>query len=448
MRKIRILHITESLIAGGVEKFLVDLLANLDADKFEASVLSVFPQPQPFIFAEVLDRLSHVKVFFPDKPGKRRGILAVLKKISKIMKTFRPDIVHCHLNGIIYAFLPTLINRVPVRLQTVHLDALLEAHIVGEKIQMVSKGIYKILKFLPGKAAKRIKHINDPGNEDEYREYQVVHLGKKFRVYKNFVPGYFFEKACVGSRLLAAAYKRLKFTPVAISVSVEHSLKKIYRLNGHIPMIHNGIDHGVFQVNPKVDQGSGSENQGIKIVHIGRFDPAKNHELLIDAFAIVSGNFPGTKLLLIGEGDYRARIMKKVVKNNLTNHVDFLGVRKDIARILSGCDIFVLSSISEGFGLALVEAMAMGLPVVSTNVGGVREVVRDGVNGILVEPNAPGAMAEAIEELIKDKERREQMGKKGIEIAKGFDIQITTRKYNELYYRLYKNVNEKRKKSI
>lgn len=437
MRKIKILHVTESLIAGGVEKFLVDLVANHDADKFEASVLSVYPRPQPFIFAEVLDRLSHVKVFFLDSAGKGLGILAVLKKINKIMRTFRPDIVHCHLNGIIYALLPTLINRVPIRLQTVHLDALLEAHIVGEKIQMVSKRIYKTLKFLPGKAAKQIKHINDPRNEDEYREYQVVHLGKKFRVYKNFVPAYFFEKAGVGSRLLAAAYKRLKFTPVAISASVEHSLKKIYRLNGHIPMIHNGIDHGIFQVNPGVDQGIGGKNQGVKIVHIGRFDPAKNHELLIDAFAVVVKNFNEAKLLLIGEGDYRARIMKKVVKNNLTNHVEFLGTKKDIAEILSGCDIFVLSSISEGFGLALVEAMAMGLPVVSTNVGGVKEVVRDGVNGILVEPNDPGAMAKAIEELIKNRERRKQMGKKGIKIAKQFDIHTTTRKYNELYYRLY-----------
>jgi len=136
-------------------------------------------------------------------------------------------------------------------------------------------------------------------------------------------------------------------------------------------VVYNGIDTTVFKGGADRREISDGE---IKILHIGRFDPAKNHELLIDAFALLLKNFPGVKLQLVGDGEFKARVMEKVVKNNLVNHVDFLGVIKDIPGILAVSNILVLSSVAEGFGLVLVEAMAMGLPVVATNVGGVKEI--------------------------------------------------------------------------
>jgi glycosyltransferase involved in cell wall biosynthesis len=445
MRKIKILHVTENLITGGAEKLLLDLLANHDPDRFEMAVLSVHPRTNQFIFEEVLDQLKNkVKIFYLEKQYKGLSLIVMLYKIIKIIKAFSPDIIHSHLNGIMYVILPAMFKKTPIRLQTVHLDALHEAFVIGGKVQEVSTTVYKLLKILPSETAKKIGKIraandNDKGQE-EYKEYRVLGFLEKSTIYKKVSTGDFFEKAEIGGRLLKFAYKRSKFIPVAISNSVKNSLKKIYDLND-MPMIYNGIDTNVFKVRlnkgDESDEGSGSRS--VKIIHIGRFDPAKNHELLVDAIAIVLRNFPNVNALLVGEGEYRASIMKKVIKSNLSNHVEFLGVRSDIPDLLSGGDIFVLSSIAEGFGLVLVEAMALGLPIVSTNVGGVKEVVRDGVNGILVEPNAPDALAEALEELIKNKERRKQMGQAGIAIAKGFDIHITTRKYNELYDRLFFN---------
>lgn len=448
MEKIKILHVTENLITGGAEKFLLDLAANHDAERFQVAVLNVHPRTGEFIFEDLLGRLkikNNVQVYYLDKQYKGFGLIAMQHKIIKIIREFRPDIVHSHLNGIMYVILPAILKRIPIRLQTVHLDALHEAFVIGGKVQEASKTLYKMLKILPAKTAKKIREIQtslNDNNQEQYREYKLIGFLEKSRVYKKVSASDFFEKAAVGGRLLKFAYKRSGFIPVAISDSVKKSLQTIYGLND-MPMIYNGIDIEAFKmnkINNDIERNDAPDRDSIKIIHIGRFDPAKNHELLIDAIAIVLKNVRNLKVQLVGEGEYRARLMKKAIKSNLGNHVDFLGVRKDTRELLADSDIFVLSSIAEGFGLVLVEAMALGLPIVSTDVGAVKEVVRDGVNGILVEPNSPRALANAMETLIKDKEKRKQMGQAGIEIASGFDIHITTRKYNRLYEQLYEHL--------
>jgi glycosyltransferase involved in cell wall biosynthesis len=441
---IRVLHVTERLSIGGAEKLLVDLVAHHDPRRFALGVLIVLPRNEGTIFDEELDRWKNlVNVFYLDKEYKGLGLTGMQYKMSKIIKTFKPDIIHTHLNGIIYAILPTLFNRIPIRLHTVHLDAVNEAFIIGDRIEQVSRTMYKLLKYTGGQAAGRIKNIaND--NTGQYKEYKTFHYVKESRVYKNFHLDGFFEKACLGSRLLERIYKKLKFTPVAISNSVRQSLRAIYHLDDP-GMIYNGIDTKGFSAsnyNNRHNEIGGGENGGragkpVQIVHVGRFEVSKNHELLVDAFALVLKKYPEVKLVLVGEGTYRAKIMKKVVKSNLSDRVDFLGIRKDIPAILSGSDIFVLSSILEGFGLVLVEAMVMGLPVVATNVGGIKEIVRDGVNGILAEPNDPASLSQAMEKLVKDKKLREQMGRQGIEIAGRFDIRKTVKEYYDMYYKLF-----------
>lgn len=429
--KIRVLHILERFTTGGAEKLLLDILVNQDMETFDPAVLSVFPRKNELIFEKKLENLKvNVKVFYLDKEYSGFGLISMQYKMSKIIRKFKPDIIHTHLSGIMYGILPIITYRAPLKLHTVHVDALLEANIMGIKMNAVSPGLYKIFKILPGKISRRIKNINDLD-----KKYQGICYSDQFQVYKDFDLQDFLEKAVVGSRLLKIAYKRFKFIPVAISDSVKNSLKDLYHLKD-IPRIHNGIDVSVMtgaKKNPLKAVG-----KEIKIGHIGRFDFSKNHELLIDAFSILSRNFPGVRLMFIGDGPYRLGIMRKAALNNLIKNMEFLGERDDIPGLLSRCDIFVLSSIAEGFGLVLVEAMAAGVPVVATDVGGINEIVRDGFNGLLVEPNKPHLLAEALGKLARDKKLREQMGLKGIETAKKSDISSTVREYSQLYCRVKK----------
>lgn len=440
--KLRILHVVESLATGGVEKFLLDLAAHHDPERFQVGVLHVLPRTGQFIFQELLDKLNvDVEVFYLSREYKGVGLILMQREMSKVIKRFRPDIIHTHLHSVIYAALPALLNKVQVRLHTVHLDALHEANVLGGRIREVSRMIYRLLKLISTGTARRVRDMHGGGGNDQYNAYQVLGFIEKSRVYKRVNLERFFQDAAVGARFLLWVYRKWEFIPAAISRSVAHSLRHMYGLTD-AAVVYNGIDTTVFKGG--ADRGEINEGE-IKILHIGRFDPAKNHELLIDAFALLLKKFPGVKLQLVGDGEFKARVMEKVVKNDLVNHVDFLGVSKNIPAILAGSNILVLSSVAEGFGLVLVEAMAMGLPVVATNVGGVKEIVRDGVNGLLVEPNQPGLLAEALGKLVENQELREQMGRSGVQIAGRFDIRNSVKEYYQLYCRLHGCIkNEKR----
>ena len=161
---------------------------------------------------------------------------------------------------------------------------------------------------------------------------------------------------------------------------------------------------------------------------------AKNHLLLVEAFAKAVAEEPRLRLILAGDGSLRKKAERRVRQLGLKDKVDFLGWRSDIPILLKDCDIFVLSSDWEGFGNVLVEAMSAGKPIVATRVGGVPEVVEDGVTGFLVPPRDADVFASAILKLVREKRLREEMGRKGREKAvKEFDISIVTREYERLY---------------
>ena len=133
----------------------------------------------------------------------------------------------------------------------------------------------------------------------------------------------------------------------------------------------------------------------------------------------------------------RSTIENHVQKLGLSEKVQFLGYQNNILEILRSMDIFILPSLWEGMPNAILEAMAAGLPVVATNVGGTPEVVVDGETGFLVPPRDPEALANAIKLLIDDPELRKKFGQAGRErVERHFTIQETVRKTEELYLRL------------
>ncbi|MDH1524428.1 glycosyltransferase [Achromobacter mucicolens] len=146
----------------------------------------------------------------------------------------------------------------------------------------------------------------------------------------------------------------------------------------------------------------------------------KGHADLIDAFQRVLAAFPQAHLVLAGDGmPVFERLKGQVQGLGLASRVHFLGRRNDIGNVLQAFDVFALPTHREAFGTAFVEAAAMGVPVIGTDVGGVPETMQAGVTGLLVPPRDPAALAAALESLLADPERRRRMGEAGRELIRG-----------------------------
>jgi glycosyltransferase involved in cell wall biosynthesis len=174
-----------------------------------------------------------------------------------------------------------------------------------------------------------------------------------------------------------------------------------------VRVIANGVDARQFQ--PGARRGNGS----FRIACVGRLIFNKGPQFLIEAAPEVLQAHPEAEFVLVGDGPLRARLEERARELRIGHRVDFLGSRSDVAAILQGCDVLVRPSLLEGMPLAVLEAMACGLPVVATPVAGTSELVRDGENGLLVRPADPGALAGAILRLMEDEPLREAQGRRG-----------------------------------
>ena len=167
---------------------------------------------------------------------------------------------------------------------------------------------------------------------------------------------------------------------------------------------------------------------------VARFHPIKDHPMLIRAFALVALRLPDVALLLAGEGPDRGISEDLVRSLGISDRVKFLGVRKDVPALLGAVDLFALTSISEAASLTLMEAMASGCPSVVTDVGGNPELVRRGIDGLLVPRGNAEACAEAMFRILSDPGLAERMGASARERAmEHFDLNRTVDRYCELY---------------
>lgn len=237
---------------------------------------------------------------------------------------------------------------------------------------------------------------------------------------------------------------KLSTVIVAISDAVGRRFHS-FRDRQRLIKIYNGIDMEEF--NPGISQeemrrGFGLDSDTVVIGTAGLVIPLKGLQYFLKAAAEIVKRYPSVKFLVVGETlegfEGHKRELEDLADSLMINKkVIFAGFRRDFPRILAGIDIFVLSSIKEGFGRVLVEAMAMEKPVVATWVGGIPEVVENGVTGILVPPKDPEAITKAIVDLIRDKDRAKGMGLAGRKRAKElFNIDTNVQKTTELYARL------------
>lgn len=134
---------------------------------------------------------------------------------------------------------------------------------------------------------------------------------------------------------------------------------------------------------------------------------------MIHAFRLVRNRLADSALVLIGDGPLKPELMKLAESEGIASRVFFLSDRSDIPELLQGLDLFVMSSVTEGYSIALLEACAAALPIVATKVGGNAEIVQDGINGILVPAREPIALADAIVTSLSNQEHALAMGQAG-----------------------------------
>ena len=158
---------------------------------------------------------------------------------------------------------------------------------------------------------------------------------------------------------------------------------------------------------------------------------------MVEAMAEVIQSFPTAFLLLVGDGTHRTCLEKKARDLSIADHVVFAGFREDVPELINMMDIFVLPSLNEGMGRAILEAMACGKPVISTRTGGIPELIREGETGLLVNPGDARGLAEAIMTLAVAQEEAKAMGAQGrIMAGDVFSVERMVSKIDALYQEL------------
>jgi len=173
--------------------------------------------------------------------------------------------------------------------------------------------------------------------------------------------------------------------------------------NEKVKVIYNGIE-------PLKSQAKVLSGEEITIGTVATLNKNKGVQYLIRAWPRVLNEFPQARLEIIGDGPYKEALVKEVKKRKLQKHISFSGFLPDLEKELAKLDIYVQPSLSESFGLAIVQAMSVGLPIIATNTGGIPEVVTDNKSGLLVEPAKPKALGLAILDMLKNKEKTRKMG--------------------------------------
>ncbi|PCI39787.1 MAG: hypothetical protein COB53_02640 [Elusimicrobia bacterium] len=202
--------------------------------------------------------------------------------------------------------------------------------------------------------------------------------------------------------------------------------------------IHNGVDIAGWSVS-KADRKERREMIGITdkdflIGSVGRLNEQKGHPHLVDAMAALLPKHPELKCVILGEGPEHASLQTRIDSHGIGTQVGLLGEQDNITAWLSAFDVFVLPSLWEGFPNALLEAMALGLPVIASGVDGVPEAIMHGTSGLIVQPGDPNAITTAVSDLLDDKKLRERLGDEAKKVVnENFKLVTMIERYETAY---------------
>jgi sugar transferase (PEP-CTERM/EpsH1 system associated) len=244
-------------------------------------------------------------------------------------------------------------------------------------------------------------------------------------------------------RRMAAQRLLLRFTDAAFAVSEQLRRDLTAHLGvpkGRFEVIYNGVDvtrlAGADRAAAR--RALGAADGELVIGSVGRLVPVKNYELLLRAFGRVeAATRAPMRLVLVGDGPERASLQRTAAAAGIAPRTTLLGHREDVADLWVGLDVFVLPSLSEGMSNTLLEAMAAGVPVVASEVGGNGEIVEDGRSGLLFASGDEPGLADRLTGLLEGPARRAELGRAGQDrVAREFTMSAMIRKYEALYERV------------
>jgi glycosyltransferase involved in cell wall biosynthesis len=228
---------------------------------------------------------------------------------------------------------------------------------------------------------------------------------------------------------------------IAVSEAVGQNLSlRFPKISARLRVIPNGIDLNHFSTALLMERAQERKRWGIApdvpvVGYVGRLEEkTKKLTHLIEAFAYLKRSRPTAVLLIVGDGPDRQMLDALVRRKGVSPSALFIGAQRDVEKIYPLMDVYVQPSVSEGFGLSLLEAMASGVPVLATRTGGIPEIVAEGETGRLVPPADPVAMAQSLDDLLSDANLPRTMGGAGRRrVEKLFSIQAVMGKIEALY---------------
>jgi glycosyltransferase involved in cell wall biosynthesis len=223
----------------------------------------------------------------------------------------------------------------------------------------------------------------------------------------------------VDFHLKGNSFSRWKYRQVDCFIAASDAIRQMLVADG-VPAdrtvtVHEGIDveHVVAAPAVNVHEAFWLPHGSPVVGNVAALVPHKGQRYLIDAAHLVVQQVPDARFIILGEGELREHLEKQVREHHLEKHVLLPGFRTDVLGCLKGFDLFAMSSVTEGLGTSLLDAMACARPIVATRAGGIPEIVEDGVNGLLVPARDHHALAEAIVRALKNPELRQRMGDAG-----------------------------------
>ncbi len=376
MRKLKILHVINSFDPGGNERFVLQLLEHLNREKFPQQVcIPDRGKDMTLFLKDVCDRLG-IKV---DILKVRSNFdLTIHFKLKKLMKAEKYDIVHTHL----------------------------------------------IFSQIWGRRAARAAGVPT-----------IISSEQNPYPFKTRPPFSLIE------RRLSKYTKKI----LACSEKVkDHLIQNVGIDPEKVITVHNSVDTSSFfpmkesrQNQPelaKLREELGF-SEGDKVIGtVGHLTPQKGHEYLFRAGPKILESIPQARFLVVGKGYLKRKLENLARSLGISDEVVFAGLRQDIPLILNSLDLFVLPSLWEGFGIAIIEAMACAVPVIASNVGGIPEIVQHGENGILIAPKNPDEIVSAVIRVLKNKELADRLAENGMETVKEkFEVEKMVRRVEQVY---------------
>lgn len=346
----KIIEVIPSLgVAGGGEKFVIDLSIALKKLGNEVLIIVLYKDDTVFYKKEI-DEHKLSLIFLNKHPG---FDYKNSRRLKEVIQSFRPDVVHTHLNSHLSMFLSTLWKK--------------------------SSGI----KFL-----------------------HTIHN----------IPNVECKKPIL-YRIMKWMYRRNIVVPVAISKHLADETKRYYNLQYEVPFIENGIFLDVFDASKPIITRSHT------FISLANFHESKNQISIVKASLNLKQKGYNFNVLFVGDGALFNKVKTYSSQHGADNFISFLGRRKDISSLLSDSKCLILPSFFEGHPISILESMASGLAIITTEIGGPKDIIEDGINGFLVDPYNIDSISNAMEYIIKnDGSDLEKFSKNNLEKSKKYDI--------------------------